>query len=444
MEIGGTSFSVANDSVLFALGTQQVIHNKETTFRQNSSNGLYLNAKDLFTRASALLPDSLNGAFNFRSAASSNPLSVTATAANNASQININVKVYQTAGSQPIRSDALTSNKSMNLSRSYYDFSIDTGTNTYKFRVETSQSDTYREVMQKAANAINNANVGLSANIVDNYSAPSSYLEIQGIPRSAMNSVTVLDVSGNLMSQLGVSATQHANGTMGGIENTVGYSKFALDGKTMFGPSNSIALYEGTMYRTNYQIDPTKSGQELYNDWVANGDQFMDMATQSSQAGGGIFGKYQGQFKLNGSSSSGANVSVRPDSGRIAQAVSDFFDSFNRTMDSLNNNSASGFKEAANFLSGVMADNQQQLSSLGIKNTGSGFQVDMNTLENRLKTNYQSVMNLFAGANGIASKTVFGVQKILYAPMFNLSNFTNSVGATKQFDATGFLIDHSI
>jgi hypothetical protein len=87
---------------------------------------------------------------------------------------------------------------------------------------------------------------------------------------------------------------------------------------------------------------------------------------------------------------------------------------------------------------------QQQLSSLGIQNSGGGFQINPGLLDSNLQTQPQNVESLFGGTDGIAAKTIFGAKKILYAPMINLSVFTRNVDGTNVLTASGLLLDKSL
>jgi len=48
---------------------------------------------------------------------------------------------------------------------------------------------------------------------------------------------------------------------------------------------------------------------------------------------------------------------------------------------------------------------------------------------------------LFGGAGGIAQKAMFGVQKLIHAPMVGISSMERAGGNTPRYDVTGYLFD---
>lgn len=440
----GLNKSGFNSSVA-ALGAQQVIQNKEETSGAKPSTRLFLDASKLFSKASSLLPDFSNSVFSAKKATSSKPLAATFTPANDALPNDYEITVAQTMGSQTIRSDTQISNETMDLSRGYFEFSIYNGKDIYDFNVMIDENATYGEAMQAVADAINEADTGISASVVNNYNVPSAYLEIYGISREAMNTANVYDTSGTLMSQLGVKNIQDAGETTGGLEDATALAKFNINGKDIFAQTNSAPIHEGVLFYRNYNIDVEKSGEEIYNEWVDNGGQFKNMAMPNSNDALGIYGDNLGTLDLNGTTEDVANIDVGTDENAIANGIGDFLSALNQFKETLSTEAASGGAQVGGFLSSILANNESSLSELGIVNNSGDWSVfDRNTLESQIRTGYNDIKELFGGTDGIAEKTLFGVKKSLYAPMFSMAPAEYHPGGTSLFNVTGFLVDDTL
>lgn len=441
---GLTSGSAAARTVYY-LGTQQISLRQEMALNDYSADRIYHSAQRLFGRTTPLLSNSSNSVFNARATASSNPMVVTATAANGAPLATLNVQVVKTATSQAILSDAKASYDYTVLDRSTFQFAIDRGLKTDTFKVEISGFDSNKEIMQKVADAINQADAGISAGVIDNTQARTSRLEIQGVDRSDMTTVTVRDLSGDLMRQLGVSTGQNATDATGGLDSTGGEAVFTVNGKTFYSGTNIANIFDGSLTFNFKQYDRFATAEDIYGEWYDNGKQFHERAIQTADTGAGVrpLGDYHETFNLEGTNSNTATVEVKPDTGRITGAVADFMHAFNQTLAALRTDTAYGYRSAGGYLGGVMRIHQLDLAEAGVEKQGGGYTVDFKQLAYRLENKFEETKDLFGGPGGVAQKTVYGVRKILNAPMSGLSNLEAAGGKFSTLNFSGLMTDQN-
>ncbi len=444
--LGGIPATGGTRTGLFALGAQQAALRKTLSFDNYSetTNRISLDADKLLGTTSALIAGNWNAVYDKRSAISSIPAAVSVQAAENAFSSDLDITVSQTAGSKTFRTDEKTAYLSMSLPREFYDFSIRKDGNEYTFRISTDQTDTYKDVMSRIADTVNSAGIGVSANVVDGAQARSAYLEIQGIDAREMSSVTLRDVSGDIFARLGGSTKQPASGASGGYEDAVGESAFTANGKQFFGVSNTAMLYGNSQIFSNYKLNNTRSPQEIYDEWVANGGQLKDIAPQTYRSENAL-GQYQAAVNMTGTNTVAAEANIRPDNTAFASAVEEFISALNDTIDSLELRPAvSTFRDAVNFFGSMMASNKTGLSEAGVLKTADGYGVDTESLMSRLRTAYEEVKDLFDGAAGVAQRASFGAGKVLFFPMTAFSPLEYGVASSNKFDVSGALLNSTL
>ncbi|HOO56377.1 MAG TPA: hypothetical protein PLN69_06115 [bacterium] len=427
---------------LYFSASQALNLRREIRVGDFSSTRLAHRTQTLFSKTTPLLEDSFNSVFKSRSMNSGNSMVATGSAADGAFLSNFDISVKQTATSQSVYSDALKSYEPMELPRSVYEFVIDRGLRTDRFRITTSGSDTNRDVIEKIVDEINSSDIGVTASTVENYSSSTVRLMIQGIDKSEMSMISVRDTSGDILDRLGVSTVSYATSSKGGLGEVTGEAIFSVNGQTFHSGTNTAHFYENLLTVPSYRTDPYATPEELYEEWYENGG-LENYAPQTKSSQGGIYGDYSFSLKLEGANSGTAALPIREDLQKISSAIGEFVTAFNNTLDELRPNPVFGYRQAKGYLEGVLSSNKQELESFGITKTASGYEVDMEVLESKLRTDFEDVKSLFGGPGGVAEKTVYGVRKILNAPMTGISRVESTGNDDHFFNVAGLFYDGS-
>ncbi len=199
---------------------------------------------------------------NLGSVGTLNPLSAETVTSSDSSVVTATAEANATAGTHSIlvtqlaKNDTLVSNE---LTQSGTDISASTGAGTDTFsvtvdntttnvNVAVNSGDTNSTVLSNMASAINAANIGVTASVVDDTTS-TARLVLQSESSGSANAVSVADVTGNLAASVGwtssvISGRTAETSTTAGFVNSATSSldaNFTLDGVQIVRGSNKVS-----------------------------------------------------------------------------------------------------------------------------------------------------------------------------------------------------------
>ena len=220
---------------------QQKINNQ--IFSEESSAALtqlYDKVSDLSSKAQNLTLTDMNSVFNDRTAQTSDINVLTATAFNAFSQesgateaayaitVDQLAQAQENIGSDLIGADVSVVNEGTNT------FNININGQDNEISIEVQAGDTNEVVFQKIETAVNEAEIGVSAQITIDDEAGTQQLTLKGNNTGADNAFSISDITGNAVSviDLGIATTeaQDADYTVDGNGFTSGTNNIYLDG----------------------------------------------------------------------------------------------------------------------------------------------------------------------------------------------------------------------
>jgi len=319
---------------------------------QAALNQLYSDVSSLAAKASQLTLDSYTSVFHDRTAASSDAGVLTATATDafsadsGATEAVYGISVTQVAGAQE--------NTGLDLEQ-YAASAVGTGTNTFNINIggqdheldiTVAEGDTNEEVLQKIALAINEADVGVSAEVVDGGEEGTRRLTVTSDVTGAASSFTIADVSGDA-----IAATGAAN-----VTATAQDAAYSVDGVDATSSSNTIYLDEGLVTVT-----------------------------------------------LEGTGE--ADLTVAPDAGQVEDAITGLVSGLNSFIDHLEENSDYIKDEVLAAVNSFVADHASGLASIGITQGEDGtLVIDEDLLSAAAGEDLETIEEVFDGLDGLAAQ----------------------------------------
>lgn len=352
------------------------------------------------TQASSLASVGTLSPLSAESATPSDTSVLTATAQSTASPGTHSILVTQLA-----KNDTLVSNQ---FSQSGTDISsAGTGTSTFSItvdgtttnvNVDVKAGDTNSTVLANIASAVNNANAGVTASVVDDTST-TARLVFQSTNSGSANAISVADVTGTLAADVGwsssvISGRTASTSTTGGFVNSSTSSldaNFTLDGIPIVRSSNTISD-------------------------VLTGVTLNLAATQQA-------------------TDNPVTLTIAPDTSSIQTTVNNFISAYNTVMQYLNQNindvtstasdgtqtvtrgSLSGDMAAMNLqmtlpsiimgqVTSATGSNPNTLSAIGITlgSDGTLSISDQSTFTDAVNSNPSGVMALFNSSDGVATQ----------------------------------------
>ncbi|MBM7865989.1 flagellar filament capping protein FliD [Heliobacterium gestii] len=291
--------------------------------------------------------------FDRRSVDAGGSAAVAGTAAKHAAFAAYNVGVSQVAKAQENTGSAFTATA---LSG---DAGFAAGTNKFTITgngvsrsvaVDVSAGDTAKTVLQKMADAINNAAAGVTAQVVNTTSGgvAKSQLKLTGQKTGTDNAFTITDTVGSL-----VSASDADNQT-----TTAQNAQYTVNGAAFTSQSNEVKLDAG---KVNLTLKATTVG---------------DVA-----------------------------VKVGYDNGAITDEINGFVKSFNSTSNVLQKNASLLSSTLSRGMDRYVSDSRNELKDMGITVTsGNQLKVDADKLKSALADNPNRVEETMAGYSGFAYK----------------------------------------
>ncbi len=361
----------------------------------NNRMGLFNDLKSKLSSFNSLVKEfgysGTTSIFGVKAATSSDETIATVTASSTAVATSHTLLVTQLA-----KADKIVSNQST-LANSDLASTIGSGTHTFDVTVNgtTSQvsvtidsADTNQGVMDKVVSAVNNSTgLGIRASVIKDTST-TGRLIFTSEETGADNAMTLSDISGSLLQNLGISDSTKASGTSGGYL----YEDTEL---------NAVALVDGISVQSNSNtLEDVVSGLT-----ITLKDVPADPVTATP-----------------------ITINVANDVDKIKEKVQSFIDSYNEIIDFIKTNTSvntatfnrspfSGDFSITNFrlslrniiaepVSGLPTGDPTVLSSLGIESGRDGKLSikDATKLEDMIKSNLGQVEQIFNSTNGLSSK----------------------------------------
>lgn len=320
---------------------------------QAALNQLYSDVSNLAAKAKKLTLDDYNSVFNDRTASSSDVNVLTATAmdafsaSSGATEATYNISVAQLAQAQEntgLELDKLASSV------------VDIGTNTFnvningqdhELSVTIEEGDTNEETLQKIAQSINEANIGINAEVTDGSEEGIRKLTMTSNDTGAENSFTISDISGNTITATGANS----------VSNAAQDAEYSVDGIGSTSNSNTIYLEEGLV-----------------------------------------------TVNLKGTGES--TLKISPDEDKVKNAITDLVSELNSFIDHLGENSDYIKDEVLSSVNSFIKDNKTGLASIGITQDENGrLEIDDEQLSAAVSQNMDNIKDAFSDFDGLAVQT---------------------------------------
>ena len=320
---------------------------------QAALNQLYSDVSNLSAKAKKLTLDDYNSVFNDRTASSSDVNVLTATAMNafsassGATEATYNISVAQLAQAQE--------NTGLELDKIASSV-VDIGTNTFNVNIKgqdhelsviIEEGDTNEETLQKIAQSINEANIGINAEVADGSEEGIRKLTMTSNDTGAENSFTISDISGNTITATGANS----------VSNAAQDAEYSVDGIGSTSNSNTIYLEEGLV-----------------------------------------------TVNLKGTGES--TLKISPDEDNVKNAVTDLVSELNSFIDHLGENSDYIKDEVLSSVNSFIKDNKAGLESIGITQDENGrLEIDDDQLSTAVSQNMDNIKDVLSGFDGLAVQT---------------------------------------
>jgi len=200
---------------------------------------LYDGISDLAAGASKLTIDDINSVFNDRSPSSTDTSVISATAVNafsrntGAAEFAYATSVHQLAQAQENTGRDLNTADASVVTEGENTFNIHIDGQDHELSVEILSGDTNELALQKIADSVNDANLGITAEVSESGEEGSQKLILTSNQTGADSAFTLTNVSGNAVDAAGLNsvsrAGQDATYTVNGTDYTSGTNTVSLD-----------------------------------------------------------------------------------------------------------------------------------------------------------------------------------------------------------------------
>lgn len=358
-------------------GTSNASYNQFTTDQAFAG---YLQQAN--SAAQSLLTQYQTGAFSAAKATSTDP-GIVATAQGGATLTSYQVSVSALAQGQQIQSNNVAT-LGTNVSAGTYTFAITAGSNTQgstttNVSVAVNAGDTNQTVLDNLAQAINQSHSGSSASVVTDNNG-NVRLQLTNNLTGQGASVSVADVTGNLTSQIGLTASGTASATTGGTSQVAQNSAYNVNGTSYSSYGNSAYLDNG-----NLQLTFAKTTSGVATVSVANDTSSFDTAMSSFVT---AYNNAVGYANSTGTNSAGM-LSV------LQQTASEYSSVFSQAGVSFNKDGSMAF--ASSTFDTAAATNRNQIGDL--TNALSGF-------------TSQALSNLNLQSSSLVSQSLYAQQQL--------------------------------
>lgn len=327
--------------------TKQQIFSEES---EAALKQLYNNVSDLASKAKKLTPTDFNSVFNDRTATSSEPTVVTATAIDafssdsGAAEATYNISVTQLAQVQENTGLELNAADSSVVDLGTNTFNVNINGQDYELSIEVVEGDTNEDVLQKMAQVINGAGIGISTEVTDGSEEGTKRLDITSDYTGAASVFTISDVSGNA-----VTATSADRVSTAGQD-----AAYEVDGINYTSGSNTISLDEGLV-----TVNLQGVGESI--------------------------------------------LTVDPGEEKVKNAITDFVSEVNSFVDFLKTNSDYIDDDVLSSVNSFINDHKGELESFGItQGEEEKLEVDTDKLAIATSQNMAEIKETFGGFDGLA------------------------------------------
>lgn len=327
----------------------------------NALVGLTSYMSRLKSSAQPLDLSSPNNVWLQRTVTSSVPTSISGTAANGAKLATYTIDVSQIATAQQNAGTALSSNAATSMAPGTHTFSITIGGTTKNISFAVAAGDTNLTVLNKMAQSINAANVGVLATVSTNASAGTSQLIITANKTGTAYRFSLADVSGTAVATTGANT----------IVRAAADALYAVNGISYTSSSNTVIL----------AADPKVS------------------LTFTAPV-------------------NGAKITVGYDTAAISSALSSFVDAYNATMTYLSQNQQFINPQLAHTFKMAFNKNAVILQQAGITaNLDGTLRFDQTLFTNSLKTNVDNIKQALGGISGLVTESKSLAQSVMSSPL---------------------------
>lgn len=313
-------------------------------------NQLYNSVSDLANNAKELTPTDFNSVFNDRTATSSEPTVVTATAIDafssdsGAAEATYNISVTQLAQAQENTGLELNAADSSVVDLGTNTFNVNINGQDYELSIEVVEGDTNEDVLQKVAQVINGAGIGISTEVTDGSEEGAKRLDITSDDIGAASVFTISDVSGNAVTATGVDS----------VSTTGQDAAYEVDGINYTSGSNTISLDEGLV-----TVNLQGVGESI--------------------------------------------LTVSPDEEKVKNAITDFVSEVNSFVDFLKTNDDYINDDVLSSVNSFINDHKGELESFGItQGEEDKLEVDTDKLAMATSQNMTEIKEAFSGFDGLA------------------------------------------
>ncbi len=311
---------------------------------------LYTDVSNLAGKAKNLTLTEFNSVFNDRTATSSDPNVLTATAIDafsqdsGATEATYNISVIQLAQAQENTGLELNGTDTSAVDLGTNTFNVNINSQDYLLNIDVVAGDTNEDVLRKMAQALDEASIGISAEVTNGSGEGTRTLVSTSDSTGAANAFTISDISGNAVTATGVAA----------VSTAAQDAAYAVDGTDFTSGSNTIYLDEG-LVAVNLQ---------------------------------GV-----GESAL----------TVAPDAEQVENAITDFISQVNSFVDSLENNSDYIKDDVLTSINSFIDAHKNELESLGItRGEDRRLEIDIDQLATATSQNMAEVKETFGGFDGLA------------------------------------------
>ena len=319
---------------------------------QAALNQLYSDVSSLTAKANTLTLDSYTSVFHDRTAASSDTGVLTATATDafsadsGAGEAVYGISVAQVAEAQVNTGLELDQDAAGVVGTGTNTFTITIGGEDHELGIAVAEGNTNEEVLQKIALAINEADIGISAEVADGDAEGTRKLTVTSDDTGAASAFTIADVSGNA-----VAATGADN-----VSTVAQDAAYSVDEVAAASSSNTIYLDEG-------------------------------MVTVTLKGAGE------------------AALTVAPDAGQVKDAVTGLVSGLNSFIGHLEENSGYITDEVLATVNSFIADHASGLASIGITQGEDGMlAIDDDLLSAAADEDLETIEEVFDGLDGLAAQ----------------------------------------
>ncbi len=344
---------------------------------------LYDKVSDLSEKAQKLTLTDMNNVFNDRTAQSSDINVLTATAFDAFSQesgateaayaitVDQLAQAQENIGSDLIGADVSVVNEGTNT------FNININGQDHEISIEVQAGDTNEVVFQKMETAVNEAEIGVTAQITIDDEAGTQQLTLKGNNTGVDNAFSISDITGNAVSVIGLgTATTEAQD-----------AAYTVDGNGFTSGTNNIYLDGGLV-----EVELKGAGE--------------------------------------------ATLTVAPDETEVKDAISAFVSEINEFIDFLEQNEDYIKEDVSSSVHSFVVDHKGELESFGISEGDDGrLDIDEMQLSEAVSQNLSEVKETFGGLDGLS------VQMNNYASRVTTESPLNYAKEAENFSKCGKLIN---